>query len=164
MQQALLLPMAALALWAATETPLRAEAHASDLEMTPGMVVPFTTVRAFKEIMVGKHEVADVVVTTDRSVAITAKDPGRTTILFVNAEQQAVESLEVDVVPLQRGLGRKIVTVRSFMDGYVTNTYNCETRRERGGGPCVFDKSATSIAPAPAVSAGTSSPAVQKAP
>lgn len=136
----------------------------SGLEMTPGMAVHYRTELPFKDVVIGKHEVADATVITDRSLALIAKDPGRTTILLFGADRQLVDTLDVNVVPLERGVGRKSVTVRSFEKDYVTHFYSCESAPTAAASPCVFDKTASNRPPIPVFSTPvvTTTPAAEK--
>lgn len=134
------------------------------IEMTPGMLSHYLTDLPIKEVVVGKFEVADVSVVTDHSVTISAKEHGDTTILMFGEDRQLVDALQITVVPLERGLGRRAITVRSIMKDYQTHTYNCEMSGHPAGGPCVFDKSSSNRVAAPVISTGpiiTSGPVVQ---
>ena len=160
MARAFLLSVLVYAAWAIPAAAAPATAHPTTLEMTPGMIVFYKVAVNFKEVVIGRHEVVDAVVITDRSLTLNAKDPGRTTILLFSPENELVDSLEIDVVPLERGVGRKTLSVRSFEREYTTRTYYCA-----GSGPCIFDKAAISRPQLPTSSTGrtvTADPVAEK--
>lgn len=126
------------------------------IEMMPNMVRLLDMDRPFGEVFIGSAEVADTTIVTDRSVTITARGTGQTSIMFLGIDNRPVLLAEVRVVPISQGLAQRPVTVRTFGSGrgsYEIHGYLCDTA---GGmnGACRFNESKVNKSPAPVVTTG----------
>jgi hypothetical protein len=126
------------------------------IEMMPNMVRLLDMDRPFGEVFIGSAEVADTNIVTDRSVTITARGTGQTSIMFLGLDNRPVLLAEVRVVPATQGLGQRPVLVRTFGSGraaYETHSYLCDTGRGSNGA-CRFNESEANKTPAPVVTTG----------
>jgi Flp pilus assembly secretin CpaC len=73
------------------------------IELMPNMVRLLDMDRPFGEVFTGSAEVAGTTIVTDRSVTITARGTGQTSIMFLGVDNRPVLLAEVRVVPTSRG-------------------------------------------------------------
>jgi Flp pilus assembly secretin CpaC len=139
------------------------------LQMTPGLVQIVRVDRPMANVIVGKSEVADVTTMSDQRIAVTAKEPGLTSLLILDDRNEIVASTEIEVTSKAR-VGRREVKVRAFgKDGvYITHSHLCDQRVDRyEDAPCAFEKTEQNKQPTPLVSTGpviTSGPVVSSGP
>jgi Flp pilus assembly secretin CpaC len=111
-----------------------------DLEMLIGGVHILDLERSYGLVLIGNNDVADTSIVTGTTIAVVAKKEGRTTMIFLDDENQAFANAEIQVRPESRGLGKRQVTVRTFTDGgkkVGASTFYCETDAGRNGA-CSF--------------------------